>query len=712
MTMKIVQVHTGIHPIPPNGWGAVEKIIWEYKCSLDRLNHTCDVLYLNDIDPNKYDIVHVHLANLALELHSKKIPYYFSLHDHHAYIYGKNSHVFKENYNVMKHSVKSFVPAKYLVDYFNLPNVEYLSHGVNTSTFKDSDCVSNSHKLLCVANNGFIHDQSEDRKGFSYAIEAAKKLNLPITVAGPSNNRHFFESFNTDYDKLTILYNLTEQELVDVYKNHTIFLHPSISEAGHPNLTLLEAMSSGLPVVGTFEENNELDGLFRITRNVNHVVDGINHVIENYVDYRNRALKTAKQKDWNKIVENDLLSGYNVEMTMRDQLLKIYNETPIKHYPPRQITNTVILDYNQGCKVEIVGSESKKYNVKLIDNKNNNVIYESTISNNMWAKSDMKYFIDWRVEVSDLDGKSVVIYNLNLNGKKVKIVNESGSLGDGIAWLSYVDLFQKKHKCILDYYTPNKELFQSEYPNINFFNYSHISDENYFASYKIGCFDADDRSSSPVDWRTQSLQQMSAVILGIDYVETKPKFIKPANLKNNFNKKYVCIGSLSTAQAKFWNNPDGWDKVTEYLNSLGYDVVSIDKLNNIGSSSYINKTPSKSIDKTGDLPISDRINDLHFCEFFIGLGSGLSWLAWMVNKPVILISGFSDPKSEFYTPYRVHNKNVCNSCWNDTSFKFDIGKWDWCPRNKDFECSSNITFEMVKEQINKCISDIENEHSN
>jgi autotransporter strand-loop-strand O-heptosyltransferase len=296
--------------------------------------------------------------------------------------------------------------------------------------------------------------------------------------------------------------------------------------------------------------------------------------------------------------------------------------------------------------------------------------------------------------------------------KKVKIVNESGSLGDGIAWLSYVDLFQKKHKCILDYYTPNKELFQSEYPNINFFNYNHISDENYFASYKIGCFDVDDRSSSPVDWRTQSLQQMPAVILGIDYVETKPKFIKPANLKNNFNKKYVCIGSLSTAQAKFWNNPDGWDKVTEYLNSLGYDVVSIDKLNNIGSSSYINKIPSKSIDKTGDLPISDRINDLHFCEFFIGLGSGLSWLAWMVNKPVILISGFSDPKSEFYTPYRVHNKNVCNSCWNDTSFKFDIGKWDWCPRNKDFECSSNITFEMVKEQINKCISDIANEHSN
>lgn len=710
--MKIVQVHTGIHPIPPNGWGAVEKIIWEYKCNLDRLGHKCDVLFLNDIDPNKYDIVHVHLANLALELHSRNIPYYFSFHDHHAYIYGKNSPVYINNRNAMKHSIKSFVPAKYLVDYFDLPNVEYLSHGVNNSTFKHLDYVSNNHKLLCVANNGFIHDQSEDRKGFSYAIEAAKKLNLPITIAGPVNNKHFFDTYNIDYDKLTILYNLTEQELVDVYRNHTIFLHPSISEAGHPNLTLLEAMSSGLPVVGTLEDNNELDGLFRITRNVDDIVEGINHVIKNYTDYRNRSLKTAKQKNWGNIVENNLLSGYNMEMTMRDQLLKIYNETPIKHQPPRQTTNKVVLDYNQGCKVEIVGSESKKYNVKMIDNKNNNVVYESTLSNNMWAKSSFKYFIDWRVEVFDLETKGSMIYNLNLNGKRVKIVNESGALGDGIAWISSIDSFQKKHKCIVDYYSPIKELFQSEYPNINFFNYNHVSDETYFATYKIGCFDADDRSSSPTDWRTQSLQHMSSEILGVDYVETKPKFVKPTNLKNNFNKKYVCIGSLSTAQAKFWNNPDGWDKVIDYLNSLGYDVVSIDKSKNIGGHNYSNTIPIKSIDKTGDLPISERINDLYFCEFFIGLGSGLSWLAWMVGKPVILISGFSDPKSEFSTPHRVHNKSVCNSCWNDTSFKFDSGKWDWCPRNKDFECSKMITFEMVKEQIDKCISDIKNEYSN
>ena len=710
--MKIVQVHTGIHPIPPNGWGAVEKIIWEYKCSLEKLGHECDVLYLNDINPKKYDVVHVHLANLALECYKRNIPYYFSFHDHHAYIYGKDSQVYKDNRFVAQHSIKTFVPAKYLVDYFDLPNVEYLSHGVNTEMFVPSNSEISNHRLLCVANNGFIYNQAEDRKGFFYAIEAAKKLNLPITVAGPANNKNFFETYDADYDKLTILYNLTESELINVYKNHTIFLHPSISEAGHPNLTLLEAMSCGLPIVGTFEENNELDGLHRITRDVNVVADGIVHVIQNYEEFKTKALNTSKEKDWNKIVEHNLVPAYNTKMNMRDQLIKIYNETEIKYFPIRKKENKTIINYNNGCKVEIIGSDSKKYKVKFIDNKNNKIIYDTIISNNMWSKPSINYYVDWKIEVTDLDENYSTIYNLDLKNKRVKIVNESAALGDYIAWFPYVDLFQKKHQCILDFYSPLKELVSSNYPNINFFDYNHNSNEEYFASYRIGCFDVDDRSSSPADWRTQNLQQMASEILGIDYREVKPNFTKPNNLKNNFNKKYVCIGSLSTAQAKFWNNPDGWNKVVTYLNSLGYDVVSIDKLNNIGNNGYHNEIPVGSVDKTGNFPLIDRINDLHFCEFFIGLGSGLSWLAWMVGKPVILISGFSDPKSEFYTPYRVHNKNVCNSCWNDTSFKFDSGKWDWCPRNKDFECSTKITFEMVKDQIDRCILDIKNEHGN
>jgi glycosyltransferase involved in cell wall biosynthesis len=91
---------------------------------------------------------------------------------------------------------------------------------------------------------------SFDRKGFRFAIEAAKKLGLPI-IAGPSSNKDFFEHHKDllNYDKLTLLtHNLVEDDILELYRTHSIF-HPSILEAGHPNLTLLEAVSCGLPVL-------------------------------------------------------------------------------------------------------------------------------------------------------------------------------------------------------------------------------------------------------------------------------------------------------------------------------------------------------------------------------------------------------------------------------------------------------------------------------
>jgi autotransporter strand-loop-strand O-heptosyltransferase len=90
-------------------------------------------------------------------------------------------------------------------------------------------------------------------------------------------------------------------------------------------------------------------------------------------------------------------------------------------------------------------------------------------------------------------------------------------------------------------------------------------------------------------------------------------------------------------------------------------------------------------------------------KFFIGLSSGLSWLAWAVDIPVVMISGFTKKYNEFYTPYRIINENVCNGCWNDTNIKFDKSNWFWCPRGKNFECSKEISVQSVLEQVKKLI---------
>ena len=64
-----------------------------------------------------------------------------------------------------------------------------------------------------------------------------------------------------------------------------------------------------------------------------------------------------------------------------------------------------------------------------------------------------------------------------------------------------------------------------------------------------------------------------------------------------------------------------------------------------------------------------------------------------------MISGFTHPRNEFATPYRVINYHTCNSCWNDPLAGFDRHDFFSCPRHKDtarqFKCTWLITAEQV-----------------
>ena len=92
-------------------------------------------------------------------------------------------------------------------------------------------------------------------------------------------------------------------------------------------------------------------------------------------------------------------------------------------------------------------------------------------------------------------------------------------------------------------------------------------------------------------------------------------------------------------------------------------------------------------------------------EFFIGLSGGLSWLAWSMRTPVVMISGVTHPINEFTPPYRVINYHACNSRWNDPLSPLDRSDFLTCTRHKDtprqFECSRLITAEQVKQTIRR-----------
>jgi len=300
--IKSVHVATGLITIPPNGWGAVERLTWEYKVALEKQGHTVDVKYMNDLEKWPNTIVHAHLANQALYCRDKGIPYVYSLHDHHTEWYGKDSWVFKQNLEAMKHSIISFTHAEYLIDYFDATDkLFYLPHGANTDFFVP-DHSPKPHALFMLANNGLAGDSGYDRKGFRYGIEAAKELGLPITIAGHPDNNRFFEIHSEllNYDRFYLkLTNPTDEETRELYQSSTIFLHPSMLEAGHPNLTLMEATSCAVPIVGTYKGSRHMYGMWVIPSiSTEEVITGIVETINTYEHRRQEMLTIRESRDW------------------------------------------------------------------------------------------------------------------------------------------------------------------------------------------------------------------------------------------------------------------------------------------------------------------------------------------------------------------------------------------------------------------------------
>lgn len=694
--MKIAQVTLGLLPIPPNGWGAVETIIWEYKLELEKLGHQVDIPYINEVDKNVYDIVHVHAWNHALELYEKGIPYIFTCHDHHLYLNGKDNKMYQDNLLAMRLAEVAIVPAKYLIEYFdNVP--VYVEHGVSTSVYSKKNKFSN-HKLLCVGNNGVLENPTFDRKGFKYAIEAAKKLNLPITIVGPTNNnKDFFEKNKSIVtSKVEIKYDLTLDELKEIYRTHSILVHATSIEAGHPPLTILEAAASGLPVITTDCSGD----LYTTTvdRDVDDVVDKIKYVIDNYTEERNKTIDSVKSFDWKNVVAKLNTMYERISKTdMKTTALRIYDRVKRIRYD-----NIIEFHFIDGPNVKITGQVNENYNIKFIDTIHNNVVYDTNVSTNSWARANKRHFVKWKIVITD-SKNNVIENNLDLKDKKVLLYFDSSSIGDTLAWIPYLDEFRKKYGCETYAFTFHNNLFRDVYPDVNFID----KIENFFdydVAYKIGWYyTADKKFDENIHINPANeipLQQTITDMIGLDYEEIKPK-VKDLPVYQS-KKPYICIATHSTAQAKYWNNPTGWQELVDYVKSQGYDVYLVSKeedgfMGNRQPTGVI-KVSGKSLEELGSI--------IKGAKFFVGLGSGLTWYSWALNVPTILISGFSEPWQEMKSDIiRIINKDVCHGCF--AKHHFDRGDWKWCPEHKgterQFECSKSITFDMVKPHVEKLL---------
>lgn len=464
----------------------------------------------------------------------------------------------------------------------------------------------------------------------------------PLMKDLPDNVKVWGE--RTDIDKFMLA--------ADVFMfNSTLELNP---------LVLREAISFGLPIIG--RNLPQYAGMYdKYIMPLDYDLNTLHGGMQEYYYYRPTNL-----------------SSLNFALRHEEAYKKIL-DVPIKEQKVQ-----IINHYVDNPFLEIRGVSDSDFKIVFYD-ENYKIQYENTIKTNHWVKLNRQYFTEWNVEVYQ-DGECIYEDTLDLENKRVYIAFESKSLGDTIAWFPYVQEFQRKHNCEIILSTFWNRLFD-EAPNMSFVEPG-TEVKDIYALYRIGYFDNPDKL--PVKPMTLNLQEVAATILGLEYKEIKPKLAYMPS--KPIWQKYVTIATNSTSGCKFWTKK-GWQELINWLVfEKGYEVYNVSLEPNPFDNCIQINTPS----------LESKMDWIKHSEFFIGLSSGLSWVAWALDVPVFMIANFTEEWAEFKC-HRIVKKDVCHGCWNNPNFSFDPGDWNWCPIHKGskrhFECHSSITADMVIDKI-------------
>ena len=365
-------------------------------------------------------------------------------------------------------------------------------------------------------------------------------------------------------------------------------------------------------------------------------------------------------------------------------------------------------DFNQGARLVLPNRTEGKWRVRLRDLNTGNILFQSE-NQGAFVSSSKRFFVRFGVEVWELDAAGtatvVLTHEYDALDREVLIQFPVGTLGDILAWFPYAARFGEVHGCRLtcamsDLISP---LLRDAYPAIRFVTHEELVEQDLpaqaYATYCLGLFfDDTEFINQPTDFRHVGLHRTAGYILGVDPAEEPPRLALP-NESRPIAEPYVCIAVQSSTHAKNWTNPNGWREVVGFLKAAGYRVICIDQKPVHGIGIVWNHIPNGAEDETGERPLAERVSWLRHAAAFVGLSSGLSWLAWAAGTKVVLISGFTHPTNEFTTPYRVINWHACNSCWNDVRLRFDHKDFLWCPRHagtpRQFECTRLITAAQV-----------------
>ena len=183
----------------------------------------------------------------------------------------------------------------------DINKIKLLSHGINTDKFipKKNRKKSNKLKMLFVGKIQFM-------KGSDFLWLLAKEINklenISLNLVGdihPNEKNNLKENLKKYPNALTYTGKVKNEEMINIYQNHDILIHPSRSEQF--GLVYAEAMASGLIVFagkngGSTEIiKDNVDGfIFDPNKDLKRVVNLIIKIRKNRSSYFNFVKKSRK----------------------------------------------------------------------------------------------------------------------------------------------------------------------------------------------------------------------------------------------------------------------------------------------------------------------------------------------------------------------------------------------------------------------------------
>lgn len=256
--MRIALLGSGMLPVPPDGYGAVEKHVWHLSRALERRGHDVRVVSrvfgrqpwneyrfarwaLGELRRLAPDVVHAHTTGVAATLAAAKREFVYTSHSRHWMSRsGVRERVgFRLEQYAVKRARRVIALTQDVAARMGRP-AAVVPNGVDAELYRPDWDARGGRRALAV---GVL----APHKGHHLAARACREAGWELTVVGPPGDAGYEEQLRAE--NVRVLRGLPEAELGRLYASADAYLHLSSSEA--LSLAVLEAMASGLPLVAS-----------------------------------------------------------------------------------------------------------------------------------------------------------------------------------------------------------------------------------------------------------------------------------------------------------------------------------------------------------------------------------------------------------------------------------------------------------------------------